>query len=171
MRSTAGHELRRATQSNAAAWRTAVGFTPRGPSGLFAARPASVQERWFARLFFVKPALFAALVLLWLATGVICLGPGWRAGLAIMEQGGLTPTMAMLAVAGGSICDIVIGCAIAMRRTARLGLYAAIAVSLAYSVLGTWIVPQLWADPTGALLKIIPIIVAHLAALAILEDR
>jgi len=164
MRSTAGHELRRAAQVQA-------GTTPRGPSAFFAARPASVQERWFARLFFVKPALFVTLAVYWFATGVICLGPAWRTGLAMMAEAGLTPTMAMLAVAGGSACDMAIGAAIALRRTARLGLYAAIAISLSYAVVGTWLLPRLWFDPMGALLKIIPIVAFHLAALAILEDR
>jgi hypothetical protein len=130
-----------------------------------------VQERWFARLFFVKPVLFVALAVFWFATGVICLGPGWRAGLAMMAEAGLAPAMAMLAVAGGALCDMAVGLAIALRRTARPGLYAAIAVTLAYAVIGTALLPRLWADPMGALLKIVPIVALHLAALAIVEDR
>lgn len=171
MRTTAGQELRRAALLDASARQAHAGFTPRGPSTFFAARPASVQERWFARLFFVKPVLFAGLAVFWFATGVICLGPGWRAGLAMMAEAGLAPTMAMLAVVGGSLCDMAIGVAIAFRRTARLGLYAAIAVTLGYAVIGTWLLPRLWADPMGALLKIIPVVALHLAALAIVEDR
>lgn len=171
MRSTAGQELRRAAQADDSAWRARMGFTPRGPSAFFAARPASVQERWFARLFFVKPVLFAGLALFWFTTGVICLGPGWRAGLALMAEAGLAPTMAMLAVVGGSLLDMAVGIAIACRRGARLGLYAALAVTLGYAVIGTGLLPRLWADPMGALLKIIPIVALHLAALAIVEDR
>jgi hypothetical protein len=33
------------------------------------------------------------------------------------------------------------------------------------------LVPRLWIDPLGPMLKIWPIIVLHLTALAILEDR
>lgn len=171
IRTTAGQELRRAAQADDSAWRARMDFTPRGPSAFFAARPASAQERWFARLFFVKPVLFASLALFWFATGVICLGPGWRAGLALMAEAGLTPVMATLAVVGGSLADMAVGIAIALRRTARLGLYAAIAVTLGYAVIGTLLLPRLWADPMGALLKIIPIVALHLAALAIIEDR
>ncbi|MBX3501480.1 MAG: SDR family oxidoreductase [Alphaproteobacteria bacterium] len=166
MRTTAGRELRRAALVEASA-----GLALRGPSAFFAARPASVQERWFARLFFVKPVLIAALAVFWFATGVICLGPGWRAGLAMMEAAGLAPTPAMLAVAGGALADMAVGIAIAFRRSARLGLCAALAVTLGYAALGTWLLPRLWADPMGALLKIIPIVALHLAALAIVEDR
>jgi uncharacterized protein YbjT (DUF2867 family) len=171
MRTTAGRELARAAMADGAAWRAAVGFAPRGPSAFFAARPASVQERWFARLFLVKPLLIGALAVFWIATGIICLGPGWRAGLAMMEEAGLAPTMAIIAVAAGSVCDLAIGGAIALRRSARAGLYAAIAISLAYGAIGTWLLPRLWADPMGALLKIVPLLALHLAALAIVEDR
>lgn len=171
MRSTAGQELRRAALVDPSAHQAQAGVVLRGPSAFFAARPASVQERWFARLFFVKPLLIVALAIFWFATGVICLGPGWRAGLALMEEAGLAPTMAMLAVVGGSLADMAVGIAIAFRRTARWGLYAALAVTLSYAVLGTWLLPRLWADPMGALLKIIPIVAFHLAALAIVEDR
>ncbi len=171
MRTTAGRELRSATLVDDAARHAQPDVVLRGPSAFFAARPASVQERWFARLFFVKPLLIACLALFWFATGVICLGPGWRAGLAMMAEAGLAPTMAMLAVAAGSLGDIAVGVAIAFRRTARRGLCAAIAVSLGYAALGTWLLPRLWADPLGALLKIIPLVALHLAALAIVEDR
>ena len=171
MRTTAGQEMRRAAQADGAAWRAAVGFAPRGPSTFFAARPASVQERWFARLFFVKPLLFATLAFFWFATGVICLGPGWRAGLAMMAEAGLTPALAIIVVAAGALCDLAIGGAIAFRRSARAGLYAAIAVSLAYAAIGTALLPRLWVEPMGALLKIVPLLALHLAALAIVEDR
>jgi DoxX-like family len=46
-----------------------------------------------------------------------------------------------------------------------------IAVTLAYAVAGTAIRPDLWADPLGAMLKIGPILVLMLAALAILDER
>lgn len=171
MRTTAGRELRRAALVDPSARQAQAGFVPRGPSAFFATRPASVQERWFARLFFVKPVLIVCLAFFWFTTGVICLGPGWRTGLAMMAEAGLAPTMAVVAIVGGSLCDMAVGIAIAFRRTVRLGLYAAIVVTLSYAVVGTWLLPSLWADPMGALLKIIPLIALHLAALAIIEDR
>jgi hypothetical protein len=51
-----------------------------------------------------------------------------------------------------------------------LGLRAIAAPSL-YAIIGTILVPRLWADPLGPMLKIWPIIVAHFVALAILDDR
>jgi DoxX-like family len=50
-------------------------------------------------------------------------------------------------------------------------LYAALLISLSYAAIGTWLVPRLWSDPLGPMLKIWPIIVLNLMALAIHEDR
>jgi hypothetical protein len=35
-----------------------------------------VQERWFARLYFLKPLVFVVLALFWITTGLVSLGPG-----------------------------------------------------------------------------------------------
>ena len=64
-----------------------------------------------------------------------------------------------------------IGLLLAFRRSARLGLYAAFSISVAYAIIGTILVPRLWVDPLGPMLKIAPVMVFNLVALAILEDR
>jgi hypothetical protein len=53
----------------------------------------------------------------------------------------------------------------------RYGLYGALALSLFYAAAGTILRPDLWIEPLGPLLKIIPIFVLHLVALAILDER
>jgi hypothetical protein len=60
---------------------------------------------------------------------------------------------------------------IAWRPTARLGLYAAFLISLAYTVIGTILVPWMWLDPLRPMLKIGPIMVINPVALAIPPDR
>jgi len=47
----------------------------------------------------------------------------------------------------------------------------ALMLSIAYLVLGTLLQPRLWADPLGPLLKIAPIVVLNLVAMAVLDDR
>ena len=39
------------------------------------------------------------------------------------------------------------------------------------ALIGTILVPRLWVDPMGPMLKIFPILALHLAALAIVEHR
>ena len=55
--------------------------------------------------------------------------------------------------------------------SSRIALYAAVGISLIYAFAGTWLVPRLWIDPLGPMLKIWPVIALNLVALAILEDR
>jgi MFS superfamily sulfate permease-like transporter len=77
----------------------------------------------------------------------------------------------VITVVAGALADLAIGIAVAYRPTARYGLYAAITISFSYAIIGTILVPRLWADPLGPMLKIWPIIVLHFTALAILENR
>jgi hypothetical protein len=171
IRTTALQEIRRGAVGDAAAWQAATQIEPRDIEACLQRTPASVQERWFARLYLLKPLIFAVFGLFWIATGIISLGPGWGYGMALLHEGGLEPSFAALAIVAGAIADLLIGLAILYRPTSRYGLYAALGISLTYAIIGTILVPRLWADPLGPMLKIWPIIVLNFAALAIREDR
>jgi uncharacterized protein YbjT (DUF2867 family) len=170
MRSTAGREIVRGATGDPSEWVRLTGITPQSLESTLAAEPASVQERWFARLYFLKPLVLGGLSLFWILTGLISLGPGYEAGVRLMEEAG-AGRLADAGVVAGAVADIVVGLGIAFRRTARLALYAAIGVSIFYGVAATALAPILWSDPLGPLLKIAPILVLNLVALAILSDR
>ena len=170
MRTTAYREIIRGAVGDATEWTRTTNIKPQALTAALAAKPASVQERWFARLYFVKPLVLGSLALFWLSTGFIALSPGWEAGLSLVEESTGGNGALLLAVAGAA-ADILIGCAIALRRTARAGLYAALTLSVVYVIAGTLLLPRLWQDPLGPLLKILPIVALNLVALAILDDR
>jgi hypothetical protein len=170
VRSTAEREIARGATGTLADMQ-GIGIHPKSLPEFFASEPASVQERWFARMYWLKPLLFVVLCWFWLTTAFVSLGPGWDYGIGLMREGGVEGTSATLTVVAGALADLAIGLAIAYRPTSRYGLYAAIAISFTYAIIGTILVPRLWADPLGPMLKIWPIIVAHFVALAILEDR
>ena len=104
------------------------------------------------------------------ATGLVSLGPGYVIGLGLMQEAG-GGVLSGPAVIVGGLLDIAVGAALAFRRTARRGLWTALAVSSLYLIAGALLAPGLWAEPLGPLLKILPILVLNLVALAILEDR
>jgi uncharacterized protein YbjT (DUF2867 family) len=170
VRSTAQLEVARGAVGNIEHMKR-LDLRPKSLSDFFEGEPASVQERWFARIYLLKPLAFAVLSLFWVATAIVSLGPGWGYGIGLMNEGGVEGTVAAVTVIAGALADLAIGLAIAYRPTSRYGLYAAIIISFAYAIMGTILVPRLWADPLGPMLKIWPIIVMHFAALAILEDR
>lgn len=170
IRTTAEREMVRGAVGDPSEWQRLTGIAPQSLSEALAAYPPSVQERWFAQLYFLKPLVIGVLALFWIATGLVSLGPGYAIGLALMEEGGAA-WIGPETVIAGALADLAIGVGIAFRRTTRAALYAAIGITLVYVVLGTVLVPRLWADPLGSLLKIGPILVLHLVALAILDDR
>jgi uncharacterized protein YbjT (DUF2867 family) len=169
--STAQAEMRRGATGDPGPWQQATGVAPRDLQAALASEPASVQERWFARLYALKPLIFGVFGLFWIVTGIISLGPGWEIGMSYVREGGLGENLAALSVIAGALADIVIGFAILWRPASRYGLWAALIISLVYVVIGTMLVPRLWADPLGPMLKIWPVLMLNLVAMAIREDR
>ena len=170
LRSTARRELARGAIGDNVEWKRLTGIEPQALGEALAARPASVQERWFARLFLLKPLAIGGFALFWLISGLVSLGPGWEQALATMRA---TPAAfwSELAVGGGALLDLLIGAAMIFRRTAKPALLAALAASLLYVMLGSLLAPSLWADPLGPLMKVVPILLFNLLCLAIVDER
>src|SRR5205823_4186036 len=103
-----------------------------------AAEPASVQDRWFAPIYLLKPVVFTIFSAFWITTGLLSIGPGYHIGTTLLNEGGLGSASGLYVIAGG-IADLAIGIGIAVRRSARLALYLALAVSFFYAVAGTTI--------------------------------
>jgi uncharacterized protein YbjT (DUF2867 family) len=170
MRTTVRKEIARGAVGDPRPWTEMTGIEPRSLAAALLAEPVSVQERWFAKLFFLKPVVFTVLSVFWLVTGIVSLTGGYETGVDLMRRAG-AGALAAPGVVAGAFADILIGLAIAWRPTARLGLYGALALSLFYVVVATFLLPGLWGDPLGALVKIGPILALNLVALAILEER
>ncbi|MDA9545821.1 nucleoside-diphosphate sugar epimerase [Bradyrhizobium sp. CCBAU 45321] len=168
---TAQAEMRRGATGDPEPWRRLTGTPSRDLEVALAREPASVQERWFAQLYALKPLIFGVFGAFWIATGIISLSAGWNIGMSLLLEGGLQGNVAALVVTAGALADIVIGIAILWRPLSRYGLWAALIISLTYAVIGTVLVPRLWADPLGPMLKIWPVIMLNLVAMAIREDR
>lgn len=171
LRSTAGREIARGAIGDGTKFMQLTGIVPRDLEGTLAREAAPVQERWFAALYILKPLVFAVLALFWISTGVIALGPGWVDGMAVLREGNVDESTASLVIVAGALADIVIGVAIAVRPLARYGLIAALVISVTYAIIGTVLVPRLWTDPLGPMLKIWPVMVLNVVALAIRDAR
>jgi uncharacterized protein YbjT (DUF2867 family) len=171
MRTTARQEIVRGAVGDPGPWTSMTGIVPRSLEASLAAEPATVQEKWFAKLYILKPVVLGVFSLFWIATAFMSLGPGWEIGIGLMHEGGVHGIAAPLTVIAGALADLCIGIGIAVRRTARPALYAALLLSLVYVVIGTILVPRLWIDPLGPMLKIWPVLALNMIALGILEDR
>jgi hypothetical protein len=171
IRSTALRELRRGVEGDPEPWIAATGIEPASLESALARLPATVQERWFARLYLIKPVILGSLAAFWIASGVIALTVAFHAAIAILTSHGVTQGIARGVTTMTSMGDVCVGAAIAVRKTCRLGLLIGIGISLGYLVGTVLIAPELWIEPLGSLIKTVPAIILMLSALAILDDR
>ncbi|UPJ62404.1 SDR family oxidoreductase [Bradyrhizobium sp. 191] len=171
MRSTAIAELRRGVRGDPAAWIAATGIAPKTLTDVVGRRPATIQDKWFARLFLVKALIFASLVAFWIVSGFIALFVSYRAAAGILSAHDFPPALVDPITIGTSLMDMGIGVLIAFRRTAAIGLVAGIVASLGYMVGAAILTPDLWIEPLGALVKTGPAIVLMLVALLMLDNR
>jgi len=170
IRSTARREIVRGAVGDPSAWREATGIEPQSLADALAAEPASVQERWFATLYLLKPLVIGTFALFWLLTGFVSLGPGYHVADWLMEAAGAGALSDISVIAGG-VADIAVGIGILVHRTSRMALWAALGLSIFYIVAGTALHPELWRDPLGPMMKIWPILALNLVCLAILRER
>ncbi|WP_044563645.1 SDR family oxidoreductase [Azospirillum sp. B4] len=163
-------QLRGGIAGDGQAMERELGLKPQSLMDMLAAYPAGVQERWFAKSYFMKPAMLAMLSFFWGLSGLIgfCRVPQ---AAAVLTTAGMAPGPATLAVLLGSTADLALGIGVVSRRWAKTALVGMVLVSAAYMVGGTLWRPDLWLDPMGPFLKTLPAALLALAALALLDER
>jgi nucleoside-diphosphate-sugar epimerase len=171
IRSTSLAEMQRGVTGDPQSWIEATGIRPAALATVLRRLPVGVQERWFGRLYLLKAVVLATLSLFWIASGVIALTVAFAGASALLVKAGLPDALARATAAVTAILDIAIGAGIAVRGTARASLWAGVAVSLGYLAGSVVLLPELWADPVGAMVKTVPAVVLMLVAIATMDDR
>lgn len=136
---------------------------------VLADEPATVQDRWYARLYFVRPAAVLTLGLYWLLSGLVGLGPGLEAGTRLLEQAGFGG-WSRAAVIAGACMDVALGCTLFLRGWTRTVALLMAAATVGYLVVATIGLPRLWLDPLGPWLKVFPMMALCLFVAAT-DDR
>lgn len=170
LRSNAIAAVRDGILGDPSPWRGVAGRSLSPLDATLARLPATVQERWFARLWLLRPLVLAGLAGFWLLSGGIALVAIDRAA-DVLGPAGLSGAAAKAAVIAGAVADIALGALLLWRRSCRWALRGMLALSAGYLAAGTALTPGLWADPLGPLVKVLPIMVLVLVAQAIAEDR
>jgi len=171
LRTTAIAELRRGVRGDPNPWMLATGIVPKTLPQVVGERSATIQDKWFARLFLIKALVIASLVVFWIASGFIALAISYDAAAGILASHGFPPALVAPITVGTSLMDMTIGVLIAFRRTCAAGLMLGIAASLGYMLGAAILTPDLWIEPLGALVKTGPAIVLMLVALLTLDNR
>lgn len=148
----------------------ATGIRPRDFAAILAADPATTADRWQARLYFVRPLAIAILGLFWIITGVVTLGPGFDVAKQHLITAGFGPGAAWHGTFWGGWFDVVMGLALWVRPWTRAVCIAMVLATLGYLAGATLWAPQLWLDPLGPWVKVLPMMVLCLFVAAT-DDR
>jgi len=158
IRTTAIRQMDHDVAGRDSGWAERLGVEARGFSRFLAETPASVQDVWHARLWFVRPVAIVTLGLFWLTTGLISFGPGWNRAVAILHEGGYGRLAGPIAW-WGALLDVVLGLMLFVRPwTARVAVFMCLA-TVGYLIAGTLSLPHYWIDPLGPWLKVLPMMV------------
>lgn len=131
---------------------------------------AGKADRWHARLAGLFPAALLALGLLWLGSGLLGLVRA-DAAAALLVEGGMPPRLAHASVTGGSLADLGIAFGLAWRPALPTALKASMLLALAYLAGSLALRPDLWLDPLGPMLKILPVLALTALCLAMSGER
>lgn len=150
----------------------ALQWLPRPLSDAMVADPSTQADLWHARLYFFKPALRTGLALIWIATAIIAAfiypiekSAAMIAGLGVSEH------QATALVYLGAALDAVLGVALlANIRPVLVGALQIVAL-VAFTILATIAVPNVWSEPFGPLMKNLAVLLATLTMIALEAKR
>lgn len=153
-------------------WMTATGIEPRSLDASLAARPAGVQDRWFARLYLIKPLALFTLAAITIAAGLEELITFWLVRVGLFDVPFRITAVTALPILVHSVLAPVIGIGILVRPTSRLALSALLLVTI-LGILDYALRPphHLNIGVLHALEFQAPMLLAILFTLAILDER
>jgi len=138
-----------------------LGRTPRPVERFIPGRERDAMRRR-AQLDWLVPLLRYAVAAMWIATGIVSIFVfPVDASLDLLGRTGLSGGVALLALYGAGLLDLLLGIApLVLERRRRLIYRVQLALIVFYTVVITIFLPEYWAHPYGPVLKNLPLLVA-----------
>lgn len=171
LRSNSLKQLQYDVAGHPEAWLAQTRIEPKSLDQFLDQSPAGIADKWQARLGFARPVARFILGLFWLVSGLIALSAGRVEALAYLESVGVTAGMGEGVLWSTSLFDIALG--LAMLVNWRTGWVAGlmIAGTLAYVAAISVLLPALWAEPLGPVVKVFPGMALALLIAATKDER
>lgn len=131
---------------------------------------ATAEDRLSARISVLFPFLIGTLSLFWILSGIFGLISVEKAA-HVLKDVGWSSQLATTSVVFWALVDISLGGAILLRNFAKAACLGMVITSVFYLLASSIFVPQLWLDPLGPLVKVLPSIVLALVTYVTLENR
>jgi hypothetical protein len=159
--------LARGNMADATGLATTLGWMPRRLADALATEPSAAADLWFVRMLPVRIVLTVALLVVWVGASAASFAISPQRAQALLSGLALERPTAMAVTWGGAALDLVLGLAMLPRRWRRPVLFGQLGVMLLYTLLASVVLPELWADPFGSLVKNVAVLAATLALLAV----
>ncbi len=151
---------------------TYIPFQTRGFEEALFSQPSQVQDRWHARLYFLRPLARYGIAFLWLWTAAVSLFfyPQHNS-YDLLAQMGITTAWQPWLLYSGAILDGLLGLSLLAHYRLKITANVQIALTLIYTVLISLWLPQFWLDPFAPIAKNIPLIILTLVVIALDSER
>jgi uncharacterized protein YbjT (DUF2867 family) len=171
VRSTSLAQLTAGVVGDPAPWMAATGIAPKSLEQILAARPASVQDRWFARLYLLKPIAIVGLAACSLSIGALEFVAASKLAAAVwsLSRSAFFVEVVPALVAGA--VEFALGAALLVRRTARFAVLTLLVLTLLGTIMNAAAELSHMQYPASVFAVGIPGLLALLFALSILDER
>lgn len=170
LRSTALAVLKDGVRGDPSAWEQAGGQPCWTLDETLAQIPATRQERLFARAYLALPLAIGTLALFWCLSGLITLIAPSRA-VAVLTERSIPAWVSWPTVIGGALADMALGLAILWRPWAKRAAVGMVGLSGGYLLGSVVVAPDLWADPLGPMVKVLPGMALAALVWLLMEER
>lgn len=134
-------------------------------------QPSYVQDRWHARLYFLRPALRLSIGFLWFYTGIISLiGYPHALSFMLLKKVGIESYQALV-LYSASLVDIVLGIFTFLGKKIPLVGSIQIILILIYTLIITVKIPEFWLHPFAPIAKNIPLLIATMIMIGMESKR
>ena len=156
---------------SAASFEQYLGRKPLSVAAALARKPASQADLWHARLYLLGPMLRIGIGLLWLLSGIV----GWLTPAEmtriLLAEAGIAIAVGQWLIFAVSLLDILLGLAFLIGWQLQWVGGLMVLMLLGYSIFIGLLLPRIWIDPFGSLIKNIPLLPAILIAMALDQKR
>ncbi len=171
LRTTSERQMAHGVAADPGPWTSVTGIAPQGFEAGLAASPATAQDRWHARLVWLKPVARLTLGLYWILSGVFAVTLARASAFDILAAAGFSTAVQAPVLWLGAALDVVLGAMLLVRLRPRPAALAMIAVTVVYVAVLSVRAPWLWADALAPILKVFPMMALAAFVAAIEEDR
>ncbi|WP_037255838.1 SDR family oxidoreductase [Roseobacter sp. SK209-2-6] len=170
LRTTALAALADGIRGDPNTWESAGGSSCRSLDDTLALLPATRQERLFSRAYIALPLAIGMLANFWLLSGLITLIDPARA-MSVLTERSVSSWVIAPTVLGGAVADILLGIGILWRPWTRHAALGMLALSSIYLIGSLIAAPDLWADPLGPMVKVLPGMTLAALVWLLMEER